>query len=89
MTGTAVSKELLGGVQQADVDRANAELGVGISPLVLRKSGQPKLQRQAAQSRKTFRVSNILRFPSSTPVRLVYINTIRALLKACRNACTM
>ena len=56
-TGTALTKDLIGGVSQAEVDRANAELGLGISPLVTRKSGQPKLQRQAAQSRKTFRVS--------------------------------
>ena len=47
-----------GGFPLAEVDRNNAaELGLGISPLVARKSGQPRLQRQAAQSRKTFRVS--------------------------------
>ena len=52
-------KEVAGGFPLAEVDRNNAaaELGVGISPLVARKSGQPRLQRQAAQSRKTFRVS--------------------------------
>ena len=59
MTGTAGTKELVSGVSQSEVDRANAELGVGVSPLAARKSGQPRLQRQAAQSRKTFRVSSI------------------------------
>ena len=59
MTGTAGTKELVSGVSQSEVDRANAELGVGVSPLAARKSGQPRLQRQAAQSRKTFRVSTI------------------------------